>query len=499
VTKAPLLSLLIASLAASGAARASVDLIATATIDGELHDLATQTAAPLENGVPGNLLGGIGSGLAYAGGTTFLALPDRGPNAMPYAASVDDTVSYIARFQTLNLSLVANNDPNATLPFTLTPTLCATTLLSSPTALVYGSAGLFADDGQSLGSGVPALNTVNHTNYFTGRSDNFDPGQLSTYPKDARIDPESIRVSRDGSHVFVSDEYGPYVYEFNRETGKRTRSFTLPDNLAIDVLSPQKDVEIDNNTVGRTTNKGMEGLAITPDGKLLVGIMQANLKQDKKKSLRIVTIDTRTGETHEYAYQLTEGSGVSDIVAINDHQFLVDERDGNGMADTPLPTDTASAAEVKQLYLIDLDGATDVTSLPKIDLSDDDQSKYAVPKTLFLDIVTAVCGGSSDTDPTTTDCRKYIPSKIEGIAFGEDVVIDGVTKHTLFVANDNDFLATIADPLTDPADPYRGMVPNPNLFYVFAFDDEDLSKLGYGPYIPQTISEKKPLACSTSN
>ena len=493
MTKAPLLSLLIASLAASGAARASVDLIATATIDGELHDLATQTAAPLENGVSGDLLGGIGSGLAYAGGTTFLALPDRGPNAMPYAASVDDTVSYIARFQTLNLSLVANNDPNATLPFTLTPTLCATTLLSSPTALVYGSAGLSDDDGQSLGSGVPALNAVNHTNYFTGRSDNFDPGQLSTYPKDARIDPESIRVSRDGAHVFVSDEYGPYVYEFNRETGKRTRSFTLPDNLAIDVLSPQKDVEIDNNTVGRTTNKGMEGLAITPDGKLLVGIMQANLKQDKKKSLRIVTIDTRTGETHEYAYQLTEGSGVSEIVAINDHQFLMDERDGSGMADTPLLTDTASAAEVKKLFLIDLDGAQDVTSLSG------DLSAYAVPKKLFLDIVTTLCGGTSDTDSTTTNCRKYIPSKIEGIAFGPDVVIDGVTKHTLFVANDNDFLATIADPLKDPADPTRGMVSNPNLFYVFAFDDEDLSELGYGPYIPQAISEKKPLACSTGN
>ena len=238
MTKAPLLSLLIASLAASGAARASVDLIATATIDGELHDLATQTAAPLENGVSGDLLGGIGSGLAYAGGTTFLALPDRGPNAVPYAADVDDTVSYIARFQTLNLSLspTPSEFEGKELPFTLTPTLCATTLLSSPTALVYGSgAGLFTDDDQPLGSGVPALNAVNHTNYFTGRSDNFDPGQLSTYPKDARIDPESIRVSRDGAHVFVSDEYGPYVYEFNRETGRRTRSFTLPDNLAINV------------------------------------------------------------------------------------------------------------------------------------------------------------------------------------------------------------------------------------------------------------------------
>jgi len=188
---------------------------------------------------------------------------------------------------------------------------------------------------------------------------------------------------------------------------------------------------------------------------------------------------------------------VSDILAINDHQFLVDERDGNGMADTPLLTDTASAAEVKKLFLIDLDGAEDVTSLSG-DLSD-----YAVSKTLFLDIVTTLCGGSSDADSATTDCRKYIPSKIEGIAFGQDVVINGVTKHTLFVANDNDFLATIADPLvpacTEGEACSRGTVPNPNLFYVFAFSDEDLSKLGYGPYVPQTISEKKALSCSTGS
>lgn len=152
-------------------------------------------------------------------------------------------------------------------------------------------------------------------------------------------------MSRDGAHVFVSDEYGPYVYEFNRETGKRTRSFTLPDNLIINVLSSRKAVENGkdgngnlNNPVGRVTNKGMEGLAVTPNGKLLVGIMQANLEQDDTGNLRIVTIDTRTGETHEYAYLLTDGSGVSEILAVNDHQFLVDERDSKGMADTPLLT-----------------------------------------------------------------------------------------------------------------------------------------------------------------
>ena len=251
-------------------------------------------------------------------------------------------------------------------------------------------------------------------------------------------------------------------------TGKRIKSFALPANLAITAVSSQKRVEIASNTVGRVTNKGMEGLAITPDGKMLVGIMQANLEQDKKKSLRIVTIDIKSGATHEYAYQLTDGSGVSEIVAVNNHQFLVDERGGKGMADSPLLTDTASAAKVKKLYLIDLDGAEDVTALSG------DLSSHAVSKTPFLDIVSTLNAAGIDS--------YFIPSKVEGVAFGQDVVINGVTKHTLYVANDNDFLATIADPLALPNDPARGTIANPNQFYVFAFGDEDLPG-----FVPQNI------------
>ena len=470
MSRRKLIPVLLPALLAVPAAHAGVDLIAIGGINGAYEDLSAETAAPLENGVPGDRLGGIGSGLAYAGGTTFLALPDRGPNANAFNSAVDDTVSYIDRFQTLNLSL-APSDPGSALPFTLTPMLRATTLLSSPTPLVYGTgAGLgYQIDGVTpLGSGAPALNAVNHTDYFTGRSDNFDPAKPSTNPDNARLDPESIRVSRDGRSVFISDEYGPDVYQFDRVTGRRIRAFALPANLAITHLSSQKSVEIATNAVGRVTNKGMEGLAITPDGRTLVGIMQANLEQDKKKSLRIVTIDTVSGATHEYAYQLTDGSGASDIIAVNNHQFLVDERKGNGLADTPLLTDTASAAEVKELFLIDLDGARDVTD------KSGDLSSYAVPKTLFLDIVAKLNANGINS--------YLIPSKIEGLAFGQDVVVNGITKHTLFVANDNDFLATIADPFKLPGDPTRGTIANPNQFFVFTFDDSDLPG-----FVPQRI------------
>jgi hypothetical protein len=449
----------------------SIDLIAIGSLNGTYADFATETAAPLENGAPGNILGGLGSGLAYAGGTTFLGLPDRGPNAIPFNPFVDDTASYIPRFQTLNLSLAPSVDPETGLPFTLTPMLKDTTLLSSPSPLFYGTGmglGFQIDGVTPLGSGAPALNAVRHTHYFSGRSDNFDPSQSSTNPDNARLDPEGIRVSNNGKSVFISDEYGPYIHQFDRMTGKRIRSFALPSNLAITNLSSQKDVEIAGNAIGRVTNKGMEGLAITPDGKTLVGIMQANLEQDKKKSLRIVTVDIASGDTHEYAYKLTTGSGVSEILAVNDHQFIVDERDGAGLGEFPALTDAASPAAVKQLFLIDLAGARDITDIsgPNADLT-----PYAVQKTLFLDVVKRLNAAGID--------GRLIPSKIEGIAFGQDVVMNGVTKHTLFVVNDNDFLATVADPLKLPGDSTRGLSLNPTQFYVFAFDDSDLP--GYVP------------------
>src|SRR5262249_35682967 len=162
-------------------------------------------------------------------------------------------------------------------------------------------------------------------------------------------DPESVRVANDGKSIFVSDEYGPYIYRFDRNTGTRIGVFTLDSKFAVTYLSSQGDDEINfaNNPNGRIANKGMEGLAITPDGSTLVGIMQSALEQDggdkKGQVVRIVTIDIASGATmHEYAYQTETAlkkTTVSDMVAVNDHVFLVDERDGDGLG---FPTSTAA-------------------------------------------------------------------------------------------------------------------------------------------------------------
>ena len=88
----------------------------------------------LENQAPANLLGGLGSAMAYDSGKKFLLLPDRGPNAVSYNALIDDTVSYVNRFHTVQMDLDPN--PAGPLPFTLTTRLQTTTLLWNDSPLV---------------------------------------------------------------------------------------------------------------------------------------------------------------------------------------------------------------------------------------------------------------------------------------------------------------------------------------------------------------------------
>ncbi|HEY6456705.1 MAG TPA: esterase-like activity of phytase family protein [Steroidobacteraceae bacterium] len=493
-------------------AYASPDLIAAASIPATYEDLNNQTAAPLENGVPGNRLGGFGSSITYAGGDTFLMLPDRGPNAVEFASAIDSTVSYINRFHTFNLRLLpatpadegvqdSNTTPNPVsglkppfdvsgLPFILTPTLRATTLLWSPTPLSYGAAGAFTDDkGNPIGPGAPALNATNHRYYFTGRSDGFayNPAKpavypnLSNNPNNARLDPESIKISNDGLSVFFSDEYGPYVYQFARATGERIRSFRLPDSFAVIPNTTTNtetggfgtDTQNSNSSrlEGRIANKGAEGLAITPDGKTLVVALQSALIQDGGTGpngafTRIVTIDIGSGNvTAQYAYPLFatkpgKYTTISELLAVNDHQFLVDERDGKGF-------EGGGAASYKVLNLVDIQaqGVADVSN--NASFLKNSPAAVALQKIPFLDIVAVI--KAHGLDPSLD-----LPAKLEGITFGQDVTLNAVTKHTLYLSSDNDFLGSFV--LDD--DLQADVHDNPTKIFVFDFNQSDLDSLG---------------------
>ena len=105
----------------------------------------------------------------------------------------------------------------------------------------------------------------------------------------------------------------------------------------------------------------------------------------------------------------TKNYNSSEILAINDNEFLVLERDGKGLGD-------GSSADVKRIYKINLAGATDIGALNGgAGISGEaNLLTYAVNKTLFLDLKTSLVAAGI---PATA-----IPAKLEGMAFGDDIL-----------------------------------------------------------------------------
>jgi hypothetical protein len=235
--------------------------------------------------------------------------------------------------------------------------------------------------------------------------------------------------------------------EFDRQ-GNLVRRIAVPAKFAIANPSGDPTTELLGNTSGRQANRGMEGLAISPDGSTLFGIMQNALLQDHalnpgttdriSVNTRILKIDLATGATHEYVYVLdafNRGQGVSEILAINDHEFLVLERDNRSNLQTPPQAPTR-----KTIYKIDLNGATDVSGMEGLPAAGLPVGVVPVAKNLFINLLHADYGIAAT-----------IAEKLEGLAWGPDLA-DG--RHLLYVISDNDL--------------------NPNLatqIYPFAIDD----------------------------
>ena len=152
----------------------------------------------------------------------------------------------------------------------------------------------------------------------------------------------------------------PYIYEFDLLTGQRIGSVSLPNKFLIDFPSADGNKELTANISGRQANRGMEGLAISPDGTRLYGMMQSALIQDGALNYatnppsrigtnnRIVEINLVTGAIREFLYQLDSASnGVNEILAVNDHEFLVIERDGRAGASAAFKRSSRSTSRTR--------------------------------------------------------------------------------------------------------------------------------------------------------
>lgn len=382
------------SFSAAQALAGEAELVGVASLPGTASDLSGLQGT-LEGGTPENRIGGI-SAIESKEGDHYLIVSDRGP--------LDGGTGYRCRFHEIELK----RDPNASdvrRPGSATARVVATTLLTD-------------EAGHSLVGATKAFNANDEA-------------------KGLRFDPEGLRQAKNG-HVFISDEYGPYVYEFSAD-GKRIRDLQTPARFHIAHPSADPAEEATNNKSGRQPNAGMEALAMTPSGKLLGG-MQRPLIQDsapgktpsgKRKGVnnRLLSIDPASGEMHEYVYILDKPSyGVSEILAIDEQRFLVLERDGEG----------GEQAACKKIYEIDLAGASDVSRQEKLPAGELPSDIRPAKKSLLVDLL----------EPRFGLKGSHCPEKIEGLAFGPNLP-DG--RRLLVVAIDNDFKAE-----------------QPILFYLFA-------------------------------
>ena len=153
------------------------------------------------------------------------------------------------------------------------------------------------------------------------------------------FDPEGIVVNPRNGNMLVSDEYGPSLYEIGSHTGAVVKVYETPANLI-----PRNAANVPNyagdtgNTAGKRTNRGFEGLAISPDGLYAFAMLQSAMLDEGGGNgtvNRIVKFDTDTGKAvAQYAYEMKrsgQGQGISALVAINDHEFFVLERNNRGV------------------------------------------------------------------------------------------------------------------------------------------------------------------------
>lgn len=116
------------------------------------------------------------------------------------------------------------------------------------------------------------------------------------------FDPEGLVVNPVTGKLLVSDEYGPSLKEFDR-SGNLVRAYTTPANLV-----PQVGSAVDYSaappllTSGREPNRGLEALAISPDGRYAYAVLQNGSVQDgwtaasRGTYSRIVKYDTASGQ-----------------------------------------------------------------------------------------------------------------------------------------------------------------------------------------------------------
>lgn len=160
--------------------------------------------------------------------------------------------------------------------------------------------------------------------------------------------------------LWVGDEFGPFILHFD-STGKLleapikiptfaegsdpTRDFVMsPQNPAVLAASPAPGKA---SLANLPSSGGFEGMAINASRDKLYALLEKTVEGDNEYDLRIYEYDlkARTFSGKYFSYPKEDPSyAIGDLTVINDHEFLVIERDQKQGAD----------AAFKQIFRIDL-------------------------------------------------------------------------------------------------------------------------------------------------
>ncbi len=387
---------------------------------------------------------GSGSGLAadpkdwtrsadgYRG--TLYLLPDRGYN-------ISGTSDYRARLNKVTFTL----KPEQSLELNLAETI----LLTDTTGKPLTGLDPLVDGVRPARDGFPPLPQAS-------------TGAIS-------IDAEAIVRLDDGS-FYIGDEYGPHIYRFSAD-GKLISAIRPPEafipkrngqdsyssnNPGADTPAPKPA----NPESGRQNNQGFEGMALTPDGKYLVVLLQSATRQDggdspeTRQNARMLYYDITDRDHPKLArenvvvlpfYLNAEGkrrvAAQSELFAVDATRFLVICRDSDGGFGLK-----NAASRYRKIELLDTSNATDIAGSKY-----DDGTPLApagklvegiVPATLtaFIDINDNAQLSKAGLHNGEQNDKNNLSEKWEGLALLPALDPANPRDFFLFVSNDNDFI-----------------------------------------------------------
>ena len=320
------------------------------------------------------------------------------------------------------------------------------------------------------------------------------------------FDAEALTFLKDGS-FYVGDEYGANIYYFDKNGKMKGIIQAPPSSRPVNAagqpvfgVNPADEAAL--NTTGRRPNQGFEGVSVSPDGKTLIAVMQSADLQDSaatgnqnRNNTRIFIYDIAKSRApaapvHEYVLQLpvyrakgdggpaTATAAQSEILALNNHQFLMLPRDGSGLG-----KEDGNPLVFKSVFIVDINGASDIASSAYDTTTKSIVASYgelggvldpAITPVRSAELINLVnpsqlvkAGFTTAVAPLNpTEPTNRVSEKWESLGLLPALDKSAPDDYFLLVGNDNDFMTPVACHMPGVAD-CNGKVRNDNMIMVW--------------------------------